>query len=119
MAERCFDVAEASGSIPLAPTKGTKDKKIKMIIIDGELMPWSAIGKTLIEDEFLAVDCGLKTEIDYMKKYNFDDILIKQKEKLLKDQRFVMEMIDKMQDNLVNNNILNVDSKTLIEKSKK
>jgi len=58
------------------------EKNIKMIIIDGELMPWSAIGSTLIDEEFMTVDAGLKSEIEYMKKYNFDDILMKQKEKL-------------------------------------
>jgi hypothetical protein len=46
------------------------DKNIKMIIIDGELMPWSAIGSKLIDEEFMAVDAGLKSEITYMKKYN-------------------------------------------------
>lgn len=57
--------------------------KINMIIIDGELMPWSAIGKTLINEEFMSVDAGLKSEIEYGKKYNFDDILNKQKDKLI------------------------------------
>ena len=45
-------------------------------------MPWSAIGSKLIDEEFMAVDAGLKSEIAYMKKYNFDDILLKQKDKL-------------------------------------
>ena len=35
-------------------------------------------------------------------------------EKMLKDQRFVMDMIDKMQDNLVNNKILSDSEKVLI-----
>ncbi len=59
------------------------ENKIRMIIIDGELMPWSAIGKTLINEEFMSVDAGLKSEIEYSQKYNFDDILNKQKDKLI------------------------------------
>ena len=35
-------------------------------------------------------------------------------EKMLKDQRFVMDMIDKMQDNLVNNKVLSDSEKVLV-----
>jgi hypothetical protein len=61
--------------------KYMEENKIKMMLLDGELMPWSAIGKSLIEDEFIPVSAGLKKEIEYMEKYNFDNILTKQKEK--------------------------------------
>jgi hypothetical protein len=47
-------------------------KQIYLIIIDGELLPWSALGKRLIENEFLPVDKGIEVELQLMKKYNFD-----------------------------------------------
>lgn len=53
------------------------DNKITMMIIDGELLPWSVLGKDLIVNEYLPVDKGLETEIAYMKKYKFDDQLQK------------------------------------------
>lgn len=55
------------------------DNKIKMMIIDGELLPWSVLGKQLIDNEFLPVDKGLETEIEYMKRYDFDTQLQKLK----------------------------------------
>ena len=51
------------------------EKKIKMMIIDGELLPWSALGQGLIDNEFLPVDGGLVSEIEYGEKYDFDSIL--------------------------------------------
>ncbi len=51
--------------------------KISLIILDGELLPWSALGKKLIDNEFIPVDKGLATEINFMEKYNFDQQLEK------------------------------------------
>lgn len=50
---------------------------VEMMILDGELLPWSALGTSLIENEFLPVDEGLRTEIEYSKKYDFDTQLLK------------------------------------------
>lgn len=58
------------------------DNKIRLMIIDGEILPWAALGQNLIDNEFLPVDKGLETEIDLMKKYNFDDQLNKLKTSL-------------------------------------
>lgn len=49
-----------------------KANKITMMILDGELLPWSALGHGLINNEFMPVDKGLETEIMLMKKYDFD-----------------------------------------------
>jgi len=65
--------------------KFMEDNKIKMIIIDGELLPWSLLGKGLIEHEFLPVDKGLETEIELMEKYDFDSQLVKIK---LSDEKY-------------------------------
>lgn len=48
-----------------------EDKHVKMIIIDGEVLPWSLLGNDLIINDFLPVDKGLEIEIDFMKKYDF------------------------------------------------
>lgn len=45
---------------------------IQMVILDGELLPWSALGKGLIENDFLPVRAGLESEIECSEKYNFD-----------------------------------------------
>jgi len=65
------------------------ENKIKMIILDGELLPWSALGKGLIEDDFLPVDKGLEIEIEMMKKYDFDTQLKKIKTKYEEIDKFI------------------------------
>jgi hypothetical protein len=46
-----------------------------MIILDGELMPWSAIGQSLIESHFSVIDVALRAELDMLKKSGFDQVL--------------------------------------------
>ena len=58
------------------------ENKVRIMILDGEMLPWSALGTSLIVNEFLPVDKGLETEIELMKRYNFDDHLEKQKASL-------------------------------------
>jgi len=76
--------------------KFMEDNKIKMIIIDGELLPWSLLGKGLIEHEFLPVDKGLETEIELMEKFDFDSQLAKIKlaeEKYkIKDSKYLHDL---------------------------
>ena len=55
------------------------ENKVRMMIIDGELLPWSALGQNLIDNDFLPVDKGLETEINFMKMYDFDTQLNKLK----------------------------------------
>lgn len=43
-----------------------------MLILDGELVPWSVLGKGLIENDFMPVKAGLESEIEFAEKYNFD-----------------------------------------------
>ena len=44
-----------------------------MIIIDGELMPWSALGKSLIDSEFRHVYHSAKSEFELLKEFGFDE----------------------------------------------
>ena len=61
-------------------TKFMTDNKVKLIILDGEMLPWTALGQGLIDNEFMPVDKGLEIEIELMKKYKFDEQMIKIKE---------------------------------------
>lgn len=45
---------------------------IRMIILDGELVPWSVLGLGLIQNDFIPVKAGLESEIEFAEKYNFD-----------------------------------------------
>ncbi len=51
--------------------------RVKLIILDGELLPWSLMGKSLIDNEFMPVDIGVETEISLLKTYNFDSLSAK------------------------------------------
>ena len=55
--------------------------EIRLIIIDGELMPWSALGEGLIQD-FRYVGDNLKKESEFLKEYGFEDALNSLKDKL-------------------------------------
>jgi predicted kinase len=52
-----------------------KNEDIKLVIIDGELMPWSALGKGLISGTFGVVDEGIRSEVELLKATGFEDML--------------------------------------------
>ncbi|MFF2531376.1 metallophosphoesterase [Brevibacillus sp. NPDC058079] len=45
----------------------------KMMILDGELLPWMALGKGLIEREFKVMDVALSGEIEFLKENGFEE----------------------------------------------
>ncbi len=47
----------------------------KLIIIDGELMPWSALGKGLIESYFTTVGKGIESELQLLEETCFEACL--------------------------------------------
>ncbi|MCJ7637530.1 MAG: hypothetical protein MUO21_08585, partial [Nitrososphaeraceae archaeon] len=49
------------------------DNKIKLMIIDSELLPWSAIGAGLIEKNFKTVDYAIGEELSRLQKYGFEE----------------------------------------------
>ncbi|MBO8172984.1 MAG: metallophosphoesterase [Bacillaceae bacterium] len=49
-----------------------KENKIKTIVFDGELLPWSILGEELIEKQFRTIDRALQTELDFLKEQGFD-----------------------------------------------
>jgi hypothetical protein len=76
---------------------------VEMVILDGELLPWSALGKGLIENDFVPVRAGLESEIECSEKYNFDanynqmiknlNQLIPEKEFAIMEKKIAMEKI--------------------------
>jgi hypothetical protein len=55
-------------------SKFTKENA-KMILLDGELLPWSALGKELIEDQFKSIASALETETEFLNNNNFEGAL--------------------------------------------
>lgn len=54
--------------------KDLMDKEnIKTLLLDGELMPWSALGKGLIEEQYQVVGVGVKSELEALEKAGFLD----------------------------------------------
>ncbi|MCC3358220.1 metallophosphoesterase [Bacillus sp. REN16] len=49
------------------------EKAIDMIIFDGELLPWNALGKGLIDQQFDVVAKALETEIGFLKEFGFEN----------------------------------------------
>jgi predicted kinase len=82
--------------------RGFKDDK-KLIIIDGELMPWSALGKGLIDSHFKTTGVGLSTEAELLEKTGFESSLSKMQEKFdasgyksLKNSQKKKDLMDSM-----------------------
>lgn len=48
----------------------------QMIVLDGELMPWMALGKGLIEREFKVIDVALGQEIEFLQASGFENQLL-------------------------------------------
>lgn len=52
-----------------------KTNDLDMMIIDGELMPWSAMGEGLIDSTFQAINKGIRSELDLLKNNGFEEQL--------------------------------------------
>jgi predicted kinase len=52
-----------------------EEKGISMILFDGELLPWTALGKGLIEKQFEVIGKSLETEISFLKEFGFEEKL--------------------------------------------
>jgi predicted kinase len=51
------------------------EKAMSTIIFDGELLPWQALGKGLIDKQFEVVGKALETEINFLKEFGFEENL--------------------------------------------
>jgi predicted kinase len=50
-----------------------EEKHIEMILFDGELLPWMALGKGLIEKQFEVVGKALETELQFLQEFGFEE----------------------------------------------
>jgi len=55
--------------------KGILQNDTHLVIIDGELMPWSAMGRGLIDSHFATTGKGAATEADILAETGFEDVL--------------------------------------------
>lgn len=57
---------------PLFDCFESKNKPpVSVIILDGELMPWTVLGQGLVDFQYAAVSKGLETELAFLKEQNF------------------------------------------------
>jgi len=71
-----LDLTEAYDELYKIPfIKESFENGTKMFILDAELLPWSAIGKGLIEKNFVTVDKAVSSEIKFLKENGFEDAL--------------------------------------------
>lgn len=52
-----------------------QENGIETLILDGELLPWSALGKGLIERQFNVIDKAIESELYFLKEYEFEEQL--------------------------------------------
>ncbi|SDG26176.1 ATP dependent DNA ligase domain-containing protein [Fontibacillus panacisegetis] len=48
---------------------------IRMLILDGELMPWNALGEGLIKRQFKPIEKALETELEFLQQNGFESAL--------------------------------------------
>lgn len=51
------------------------DKQIKIVLLDCEVLPWSLMGKNLIDQHFTPVSVGITTELNSLKELGFEERL--------------------------------------------
>ncbi len=49
-----------------------KENQVDMMLLDGELLPWRALGEGLIDRQFMPIEAALQTELDFLRKHNFE-----------------------------------------------
>lgn len=50
-----------------------KENDISMLLLDGELLPWEALGEGLIEKQFKPIEKGLESELAFLKANGFEE----------------------------------------------
>ncbi|WP_127587224.1 metallophosphoesterase [Paenibacillus koleovorans] len=51
------------------------EQQVAVMILDGELLPWKALGEGLIERQFQPISKALETEIAFLKEHGFEEAL--------------------------------------------
>lgn len=71
----------------------TFDNEISSVIIDGELLPWSAIGSTLIDREFRALSVVDKLQDEYLEESGLKAKLKEAASKLEPKEREILDLL--------------------------
>ena len=51
--------------------------QVKVMVLDGELLPWCAMGAGLINRQFKVIESGLETELSFLAEHGFENELAK------------------------------------------
>lgn len=91
-----IDLRPIYDKLHLKLDKWMGENNIKILILDGELLPWSILSKDMIDRDFIPVKAGLEVEIECGKQFGFDlhydkmkqnmNMLIPEKDKLTHHQ---------------------------------
>ncbi|WP_242771246.1 metallophosphoesterase [Brevibacillus parabrevis] len=54
-----------------------EENQVEMLLLDGELLPWRAIGEGLIEKQFKPIGAALQSELTYLQEHGFEQALHK------------------------------------------
>ncbi|MFC5452137.1 metallophosphoesterase [Paenibacillus aestuarii] len=54
-----------------------EERKVAMLILDGELLPWKALGEGLIERQFKPIEKALEKELSFLRQNGFEEALNK------------------------------------------
>lgn len=83
-AEQCFavsrngykinhvDLSEIYGKLLHKFGSYMEEHKITMLLLDGELLPWKALGEGLIERQFKPIEIALETELAFLQQNGFE-----------------------------------------------
>jgi predicted kinase len=52
-----------------------EEQGVEVLLLDGELLPWKALGDGLIERQFRPIGTALETELDFLRNNGFEDAL--------------------------------------------
>lgn len=69
---RKIDLSDVFEKLAKKHGKYMEEKGIQILELDGELLPWRALGEGLIENSFKPVEISVGKEIDLLRKYNFE-----------------------------------------------
>jgi len=71
------DLAEVYSKLLLKFGGYMEERKIAMLILDGELLPWKALGEGLIERQFKPIERALETELAFLQQNGFEEAYMK------------------------------------------
>ncbi|WP_166240912.1 metallophosphoesterase [Paenibacillus turpanensis] len=67
------DLTEIYGKLLHKFGEYMEQRKIAMLILDGELLPWKALGEGLIDRQFKPIEKALETELTFLQLHGFEE----------------------------------------------